>query len=59
MLEKIKGWFNNVIYSVGMAKAKKRAPILKDIFENPDTLKLEATIEGDEIVVKIKRKESD
>ncbi len=58
MLEKFKAWVNEVIYKVGMSKAKKKAPILKDVFENPEMLKLEATIEGNEIVVRIKKRES-
>lgn len=57
MLKILKNWFESIVYKVGISKAKKKSPILKEVFENPDNLKLEASIEGSEIVIKIKMKE--
>lgn len=56
MLEKIKGMIENTVYKVGISKAKKKNPIIEDLFENPENLKLEASFEGEEIIIKVKRK---
>ena len=37
---------------------KRKSTILKEIIDNPENIKIEATIEGDEIIMKIKKKES-
>ena len=38
-------------------KTEEKPSILKDILDNPELFKLEATIENEEVVVRIKRKE--
>ena len=55
---KIKDWMNKVTVKVGMEIAKKISPVIKDAIDNPENLKFEGHLEGDEIVVRIKRKES-
>jgi methyltransferase-like protein len=39
-------------------KAEQKPSLLKDIFDNPESFKLEAFIENDEIIVKVRKKES-
>ena len=38
-------------------KETEKPSLLKDVIENPESFKLEAFIENDEIVVKIRKKE--
>lgn len=38
-------------------KKEKKTSIIKEVIDNPEYFKLEAFIEGEEIIVKIKRKE--
>lgn len=52
----IKNRFKNLMIKIGVNKAKRKSSILKEVIDNPENVKLEAYIEGDEIVVKIKRK---
>lgn len=48
------------ISEVSLAKKPKteKPSLLKEVMDSPEKFKLEAVIEGDEILVKIKRKES-
>lgn len=39
-------------------KEEKKEPLLKNVINNPEEFKLEAYVENDEIIVKIKRRES-
>jgi methyltransferase-like protein len=39
-------------------KSEQKPSLLKDVIENPESFKLEAFIENDEIIVKVKRRES-
>lgn len=57
-IEAIKTWITNLITKCGVATVKRKSPILKEVFDNPENLKLEAYIEGEEIVVRIKKKGS-
>ena len=52
----IKNRFKELMFKFGIKKVKKKSSILKEVIDNPENVKLEAYIEGDEIVVKIKRK---
>lgn len=36
---------------------KKQRTLLKDVVDNPESFKLEAYIDNDEIVIKVKRKD--
>lgn len=48
--------FDWVMRALGI---KKRKPsLLKELMDNPEEFKLEGFIEGEEIIVKIKKKES-
>ncbi len=38
-------------------KEEEKPSLLKDIFDNPEVFKLEAFIENDEVVIKIRRKD--
>lgn len=53
----IKTWVTETTEKMGMAAIKRRVPVLKELLETPENLKLEAYIENDEIVVKLKKKE--
>lgn len=52
----IKTWIENIIYKIGLTKMKRKSPILKEVMENPENVKLVAYIKGDEIVVRIQRR---
>lgn len=52
----IKSWFTNLVIKKGVKKAKKKSSILKEVFDDPEGIKLEAYIENEEIIVKIKKK---
>ena len=39
------------------SKSEHKPSLLKEVMDNPEKFKLEATIEGEEIVVKISKKE--
>ena len=55
----IKSIFGKV--DVSKLKLKKKATkptLLKEVIDSPEKFKLEAIIEGEEIIVKIKRRES-
>jgi hypothetical protein len=54
----IKNLCKKVGFKLGVNKAKRKSQILKELIDNPEGVKLEAYIEGDEIIVKIKKKES-
>ena len=55
----IKGYFKRLMVKAGIKKAKKKSSILKDLLDNPENIKLEAYIEDEEIVVKIKKREKE
>lgn len=55
----IKGYFKRLMIKTGIKKAKKKSSILKDLLDNPENIKLEAYIEDEEIVVKIKKREKE
>ena len=45
------------VSTIKVKRKEKKKTILKDIMNNPELFKLEAVIEGDEIIVRIKRRE--
>ena len=45
------------IAKIGIKRKPKKRSILADAINNPENFKLEAFIEGEEIILKIKRKE--
>lgn len=53
----IKAWFTELMVKFGIGKAKHNSTILKDLIDNPESVKLEAYIEGEEIIVKIRKKD--
>ena len=55
-IETIKNWFKNLISKIGLATIKRRCPILKEVFDHPENVKLEAYVENDEIIIKVKKK---
>lgn len=57
MFTKIKNWFEGVVSNTMVKIIKMRSPIIKTLLENPEQLKLEAKIERDEVLVKIKKDE--
>lgn len=56
--------FNTILTKLTLGKMAPRKSVIKkpnlvsDIMENPDNYKLEAFIENEELIVKIKRKEN-
>ena len=57
LAQRIKNWITETVGRAGIAIIKQRSPILKEVFDNPENLKIEAHFERDEIVVKIKKSE--
>ena len=54
---KIKSWFKKLTMKLGVKRIKRKSSILKAILDDPELIKLEAYIEDDEIIVKIKKRE--
>ena len=55
----IKKWFKSLMIKFGIRKVKRKSSILKEVLDNPENIKLEAYIEGEEIIVKIKKREKE
>lgn len=51
----IKKCIEKLSVKVGLTIAKRMSPVLKDAIENPENLKFEGYIDGDEIVIRIKQ----
>lgn len=49
---------NKILSKVTIKKMSKKSSLIKDVMDKPEEFKLEAFIENEEIIVKIKRKES-
>lgn len=65
-----KFWIGNIVsivkdllsdgtIKIGMKKKEKKPFIIKQMIQNPEDYKMEAYIEGEEIIVKFKRKETE
>lgn len=53
-----KEWIRNAVGKVGLNTLKRNSPIVKEVVDNPENVKLELYIEGDEIILKLKKKGS-
>ena len=53
----MKKWIEKLTTKIGLAIVKRMSPVLRDAIENPDNLKFEGCIDGDEVVIRIKQKE--
>lgn len=53
----IKEFITNGVAKIGIKKVKRKSSVLRDFMDDPENFKLEAFIDGEEIVVKIKKKE--
>ena len=51
----IKKCIEELSVKVGLEIVKRMSPILRDAIENPENLKFEGYINGDEVVIKIKQ----
>lgn len=49
---------NKVLSRISIKREDKKPSMIKEVMDTPELFKLEAFIENDEIIVKIKRKES-
>lgn len=49
-------WIKKAVSTAGVAHAKKKMPMVKEVIDNPENLKLEVYFEHDEIVVKVKKR---
>ena len=57
VVDKIKNWITEAVGKIGLAVVKQKSPILKEVIDNPENLKIEAYFERDEIIVTIKKRE--
>lgn len=57
MFESIKNKIVKSLSNVCISAMKKKSPVIKELFDNPENLKVEAYIEKEEIIVRIKAKE--
>lgn len=48
----------SILSKVTIKRMTKKPSLIKEVMDKPEEFKLEAFIENDEIIVKIKRKES-
>jgi hypothetical protein len=55
----IKEFFGKTMLKFGVKRTKKKSSIIQDLLDNPETMRLEAYIEGDEIICKITRKKKE
>ena len=53
----IKKCFEKLTTKVCLVIAKRMSPVIKEALENPENLKFEGYIRGDEFIIKIKVKE--
>lgn len=58
IINSVKAWLTDKVVGAAINTIKKKSPILKQVLEDPEGLKAEISIENDEILVRIKRKES-
>ena len=49
---------NKLLSKISIKKTEKKPSMIKEVMDKPEEFKLEAFIENDEIIIKIKRKES-
>lgn len=49
---------NKLLSRISIKKTEKKSSMIKEVMDTPELFKLEAFIENDEIIIKIKRKES-
>lgn len=52
------GILNKILSKVTIKKFTKKPSLIKEFMDKPEEFKLEAFIENEEIIVKIKKKES-
>lgn len=50
---------NKVLSKVTLKHKKKKPNLIKNVIDKPEEFKLEAFIENEEIIIKIKRRESE
>lgn len=55
---KFKEQITNGIVQKGVATLMEKLPVVGDLMNDPETFKIEAYIEGEEIVIKLKKKGS-
>ena len=55
----IKKCFDKLTVKIGMAIARRMSPVIKEAIDNPENLKFEGYISGDEIIIKVKIKEEE
>lgn len=53
-----KEWLRDAIGKVGLNTLKRNSPIVREVVDNPENVKIELYIERDEIILKLKKKES-
>lgn len=53
----IKKYFENITAKIGLAIVRRMSPVLREAIDNPENLKFEGYIDGDEFVIKVKIKE--
>ena len=53
----IKSYIDAMALKVGVSIVKRMSPVIKEAIDNPENLKFEGYIEGDELIVRIKIKD--
>lgn len=53
-----KDWIKDTFGKIGLSTLKRNSPIVKEVVDHPENVKLELYIEGDEIILKLKKRES-
>lgn len=51
---KFKEYIDKISTKIGLMIVKRMSPVLRDAIDNPENLKFEGRIEGDEVVIRIK-----
>ena len=54
---KIENCTKELMMKLGLSIVKQMSPVIREAIDNPENLKFEGYIKGDEIIVKIKIKE--
>ena len=53
---KFKAWINRLMVRLGISRAKKRSEVLKKLIDDPENFKIEAYIEDDELIIRVREK---
>lgn len=55
-MKTIKSMIADSVAHILLTALKMKSKILKEVIDNPENIKIEASLEGEEIIVKVKKK---